>query len=155
MPKHNQSRSLGSLTDFQTAPQTTPETTNERFDRLEHRLLQAETLLNDVMQQLDKPFRDQSFKGERKNNNDKAKPPQITRPKRPTKPEKKSKPSEKIIALLEHSPQSRAEIERSTGFTEKSVINCIKYMIQNRIIEKTKEKDPNGNSRWTLTTPAH
>ena len=31
----------------------------ERVDQLERRLTQAETLLNDVMQQLDKPYRDQ------------------------------------------------------------------------------------------------
>ena len=59
MAKHNQSKTLGTLTDFQTAPPPAQETADERFVRLEHRLLQVETLLNDVMQQLDKPYRDQ------------------------------------------------------------------------------------------------
>ena len=48
MAKHNQRNTLGSLTDFQSAPQPTPETTDERIDRLERRILQVETLLNDV-----------------------------------------------------------------------------------------------------------
>ena len=56
MAKHNQRNTLGSLTDFQSAPQPTPETTDERIDRLERRILQVETLLNDVMQVLDKPY---------------------------------------------------------------------------------------------------
>ena len=59
MAKHNQSKTLGTLTDFQTAPPPAQETADERFVRLEHRLSQVETLLNDVMQQLDKPYRDQ------------------------------------------------------------------------------------------------
>ena len=63
MAKHNQTKSLGSLTDFQSAPQPTPETADERIDRLERRLLQVETLLNDVTQQLDKPYRDQPHSG--------------------------------------------------------------------------------------------
>ena len=56
MAKHNQRNTLGTLVDFQSAPQPLPETTDERIDRLERRLLQVETLLNDVMQVLDKPF---------------------------------------------------------------------------------------------------
>ena len=56
MAKHNQTKSLGPLTNFQSAPEPTPETTDERIDRLERRILQVETLLNDVMQQLDKPY---------------------------------------------------------------------------------------------------
>ena len=55
MTKHNQTKSLGPLTNFQSAPEPKPETTDERIDRLERRLLQVETLLNDVMHQLDTP----------------------------------------------------------------------------------------------------
>ena len=62
MAKHNQSKSLGSLTDFQSAPQPTPETPDERIDRLERRILQVETLLNDVMQVLDKPYQQNKHK---------------------------------------------------------------------------------------------
>ena len=53
-----QTKSLGGLADIQASPPPIPETTDERIDRLEHRLIQVETLLNDVMQQLDRPFRD-------------------------------------------------------------------------------------------------
>ena len=59
MAKHNQTKSLGSFTDFQSAPHPSLETADERIDRLDRRLLQVETLLNDVTQQLDKPYRDQ------------------------------------------------------------------------------------------------
>ena len=56
-----QTKSLGGLADIQASPP--PETTEERIDRLERRLTQAEVLLNDVMQQLDKPYRDQHVNG--------------------------------------------------------------------------------------------
>lgn len=56
MAKHNQQKTLGTLTDFQSSPQPTPENTDERIDRLERRVLQLESLLNDVMQVLDKPY---------------------------------------------------------------------------------------------------
>ena len=54
-----QTKSLGGLADIQASPPPTPETTDQRVDQLERRLTQAETLLNDVMQQLDRPYRDQ------------------------------------------------------------------------------------------------
>ena len=53
-----QTKSLGSLTDIQ-AP--APEPPDNRFDNLEKRIAQLETLLNDVMQQLDQPYRDQQL----------------------------------------------------------------------------------------------
>ena len=56
-----QTKSLGGLADLQASPPPTPETTDQRVDRLERRLTQAEVLLNDVMQQLDRPYRDQSL----------------------------------------------------------------------------------------------
>jgi hypothetical protein len=56
-----QTKSLGGLADIQASPPPAPETTDERIDRLERRLTQAEVLLNDVMQQLDKPYRDQQL----------------------------------------------------------------------------------------------
>ena len=59
-----QTKSLGGLADIQASPPPTPETTEERIDRLERRLTQAEVLLNDMMQQLDKPYRDQHVNGE-------------------------------------------------------------------------------------------
>ena len=58
-----QTKSLGGLADIQASPPPAPETTEERIDRLERRLTQAEVLLNDVMQQLDKPYRDQHVNG--------------------------------------------------------------------------------------------
>ena len=53
-------RSIGSLADLQSA-QPVPETTDTRVDNLEKRVAQLETLLNDVMQQLDQPYRDQQL----------------------------------------------------------------------------------------------
>ena len=65
MAKHNQTKNLGTLIDFQTTPHIEPETTDERIDKLERRIIQVETLLNDVMQQLDRPFRDLTQQTER------------------------------------------------------------------------------------------
>ena len=56
-----QTKSLGGLADIQASPPPTPETTDQRVDQLERRLTQAEVLLNDVMQVLDKPYRDQQL----------------------------------------------------------------------------------------------
>ena len=88
MTKHNQTKSLGPLTNFQSAPEPTPETTDERIHRLERRILQVETLLNDVMQQLDKPYRDQSLFDGKPHGNGKPNPvnpkqakPQQAKPK--------------------------------------------------------------------------
>ena len=56
MPKHNQSARLGDLTDFAAVPDSDPDA---RITALERRVATLESLLNDVMQQLDQPFRDQ------------------------------------------------------------------------------------------------
>ena len=98
MTKHNQTKSLGTLADFQSAPEPTPETTDQRVDQLERRLTQAETLLNDVMQQLDRPYRDQPLFDGKPHGNGKPNPvkpkqakpkqakPQQTKPKRVNPP---------------------------------------------------------------------
>ena len=78
-----QTKSLGGLADIQASPP--PETTEERIDRLERRLTQAETLLNDVMQQLDRPYRDQPLFDGKPHGNEK---PQQANPVKP-----KGKPS--------------------------------------------------------------
>ena len=93
MPKHNQTKRLpGSLTDFQTAPQPILETPDERLDRLERRILQTETLLNDVMQQLDKPYRDQpQFNGKPKQAKQTQKPHSNGKPKQAKTKQAKSK----------------------------------------------------------------
>ena len=89
-----QTKSLGGLADLQASPPPTPETTEERIDQLERRLTQAETLLNDVMQQLDRPYRDQHLNGKPKQAKPKqanpVKPkqvkPQLAKPKRVNPP---------------------------------------------------------------------
>ena len=90
-----QTKSLGGLADIQASPPPTPETTEERIDRLERRLTQAEVLLNDMMQQLDKPYRDQHVNGKphRSGKPQQANPvkpqqakPQQTKPKRVNPP---------------------------------------------------------------------
>ena len=119
MTKHNQSKSLGSLTDFQTAQPPTPETTDERFDRLERRLLQVETLLNDVTQQLDKPYRDQQDFNEKPRSNGKPKQakPKQANPKqaKPSKPKAKKKaPATTTPATTEE--EKRADNESIIAF---------------------------------------
>ena len=145
MSKHNQTKSLGSLTDFQSAPQPTPETTDERIDRLERRILQVETRLNDVMHQLDKPHTQPKSKMNGKPKAQKSKPP-TPKPKK-AKP-KKIAPSEIIKALLKHKPQSRSEMEAETGLDTEAVKKCVTWMSKKDFIEKTTEKDEDGNSRW-------
>ena len=81
MTKHNQTKSLGTLADFQSAPEPTPETTDPRVDQLERRLLQAETLLNDVMQQLDRPYRNQQLGNGEPHRNEKPKQVKQVKPK--------------------------------------------------------------------------
>ena len=89
-----QTKSLGGLADIQASPPPTPETTDQRVDQLERRLTQAETLLNDVMQQLDRPYRDQHLNGKPKQAKPKqanpVKPkqvkPQLAKPKRVNPP---------------------------------------------------------------------
>ena len=148
MAKHNQRNTLGSLTDFQSAPQPIPETTDERFDNLERRLLQVETLLNDVMHQLDKPHTQPKSKMNGKpKDTQKSKPPT---PKPKKAQPKKIAPSEIIKALLKHKPQSRSEMEAETGLDTEAVKKCVTWMSKKDFIEKTKDKDSEGNSRWSL-----
>ena len=109
MAKHNQSKSLGSLTDFQTAPQPIPETTDERIDRLERRLIQVETLLNDVMQQLDRPFRDLHSKQN-------GKPSQAKQKPKPVKPSSPKQAKQKPPTVQPTSSHSKADIQAVTEF---------------------------------------
>ena len=110
MAKHNQRNTLGSLTDFQSAPQPTSETTDERIDRLERRILQVETLLNDVMQVLDKPFQNKPTSNGKPQT--KAKPKAKETQKAPTPPtpapteEQKQADIEAVIAFLHQHPDS-------------------------------------------------
>ena len=117
-----QTKSLGGLADIQASPPPTPETTEERIDRLERRLLQVETLLNDVMQQLDRPYKDQQDFNGKPHSNEKqkqmkqanpvkpkqanpAKPKQV-KPKQ-TKPKKVNPPS--LPPATEAQTQAHAE----------------------------------------------
>ena len=145
MAKHNQRNTLGSLTNFQSAPEPTPETTDERIHRLERRILQVETLLNDVMHQLDKPNTQPKSKMNGKPKAQKSKPPT---PKPKKAQPKKIAPSEIIKALLKHKPQSRSEMEAETGLDTEAVKKCVTWMSKKDFIEKTTEKDEDGNSRW-------
>ena len=147
MTKHNQSRSLGTLIDFQSAPHIDTETPDERIHRLERRILQVETLLNDVMHEIDKSYIQPKSKKNGKPKAQKSKPP-TPKPKK-AKP-KKIAPSEIIKALLKHKPQSRSEMEAETGLDTEAVKKCVTWMSKKDFIEKTTEKDDDGNSRWQL-----
>ena len=148
MPKHNQTKSLGSLTNFQSAPPPPPETETDRITALEKRVSTLEGLLNDVMHQLDKPNTQPKSKMNGKpKDTQKSKPP-TPKPKK-AKP-KKIAPSEIIKALLKHKPQSRSEMEAETGLDTEAVKKCVTWMSKKDFIEKTTEKDDDGNSRWQL-----
>ena len=145
MPKHKQSANLGPITDFVTAP--SPVSESERITALEKRVSTLEGLLNDLMHQLDKPNTQPKSKMNGKLKAQKSKPP-TPKPKK-AKP-KKIAPSEIIKALLKHKPQSRSEIEAETGLDTEAVKKCVTWMSKKDFIEKTTEKDDDGNSRWQL-----
>ena len=146
MTKTKQSKSLGSLQNFATTPQFESDT--ERITALEKRVATLELLLNDVMHQLDKPDRQPKAKTNGKPKAQKSKTP-TPKPKN-AKP-KKTPPSEIITALLKQKPHSRAEIETATGMDTEAISKCITWMKKQDFIEKTTEKDDDGNSLWRLT----
>ena len=146
MPKTTQSKTLGSLENFAASPP--PETETDRITALEKRVSTLEGLLNDVMHQLDKPNTQPKSKMNGKpKDTQKSKPP-TPKPKK-AKP-KKIAPSEIIKALLKHKPQSRSEMEAETGLDTEAVKKCVTWMSKKDFIEKTTEKDDDGNSRWQL-----
>ena len=149
MPKHNQTKSLGSLTNFQSAPPPPPETETDRITALEKRVSTLEGLLNDVMHQLDKPNTQPKSKRNGDRKAQKSKPPT---PKSKEDTPKKTPPSEIITALLKQTPHSRAEIEAETDMDTEAVKKCISWMRTKNFVEKIKEKDEEGNSRWRLKT---
>lgn len=147
MPKTNQPRTLGNLNDFATTPQLDPDT--DRITALEKRVATLEMLLNDVMHQLDQPDPHPKSK---LNGNGK---PKVQKSKSPTPKPKKAKtkktpPSEIITALLKKKPHSRAEIESETGMDTEAVTKGVTWMKKQDLIEKTTDKDGDGNSRWSL-----
>ena len=160
MPKHNQTKSLGSLTDLQSAPQPIPETTDERIDRLERRLSQVESLLNDVTQQLDKPYRNQQHgNGKPKQAKLKqAKPNPKKAKKAPTPPtpaltkEETQVNDVAIIAFLSQDPDKlwhgaklRIAIQELCDLSNQQVVSSIKRLrsIGHLVIVKDVEVDGN------------
>lgn len=108
MPKHNQTKSLGSLTDFQTAPQPAPETTDDRLEQIEQRLSQVEVLLSDVMQQLDKPYRETPHSN--------RKPSQAKQKTKPVKPSSPKQAKQKPPTAQPTPSHSKADIQSVTEF---------------------------------------
>ena len=106
MAKHNQRNTLGSLADFQSAPKPPPKTADERIDRLERRLLQVETLLNDVTQQLDKPYRDQPHSNGKPQQ---ARPQQAKPSTAPETPDAKRARQEKQAAIEKEAQAASAK----------------------------------------------
>ena len=148
MPKTTQSRSLGSLENFATTPHF--ESDEERITALEKRVATLEGLLNDVMHQIDKPDTQPKSKpngnGKPNKNRKQAKAEKAAALKKP----KPTPPSEILTALLKQKPHSRAEMEASTGMDTEAIRKCVTWMTKQDLIEKTTEKDDDGNSRWSL-----
>ena len=104
MGKHRQSPKLGTMEDFISGKGLTPEEDlQERVTSLERRVAVLEGLLNDVMIQLDKPKRNQSF-GDTK----KSKP---TKSEKTPKPKKEKKSSDKPLHPNTESVNSKAQQE--------------------------------------------
>ena len=174
MTKHNQTKSLGPLTNFQSAPEPTPETTDERIHRLERRILQVETLLNDVMQQLDKPYRDQSLFDGKPHGNGKphrsekpqqanpVKPkqakPQQTKPKRvnppslpPATEEQKQANDAAVIAFLHQHPNKlwhgrklRVTAKEHCGISNRRIASAVKHLRETGHLVLVKDVEVDG-----------
>ena len=153
MPKNTQSKSLRNIDNFATTPQYDPDA--DRITALEKRVATLELLLNDVMHQLDKPDLQPKSKlngkpngnGKPNKNRKQAKAEKASALKRSPTP---TPPSEILTALLKQKPHSRAEIKAETGMDTEAVSKCITWMKKQDLIEKTTDKDGDGNSRWGL-----
>ena len=133
MAKHNQRNTLGSLTDFQSAPQPTPETTDERIDRLERRILQVETLLNDIMQVLDKPYKEKS--NGKPNPKAKAKPKPEPPPAPPITDKQKQVDRDATLAFLSKHPDQiwhgkpfRQALKENCNLTNKRILYAVESL---------------------------
>ena len=156
MPKTTQSKSLGSLENFATTPHFESDT--ERITALEQRVATLEGLLNDVMHQLDKPNTQPKSKLNG-NGKPKVQDKETNKNKKQAKAEKaaalkrspkRTPPSEILTALLKQKPHSRAEMEAETGMDTEAIRKCVIWMTKQDLIEKTTDKDGDGNSRWSL-----
>ena len=153
MPKHNQSATIGSITNFISNPSPLPEP--DRITALETRVSTLESLLNDVMQQLDKPYRDQEPHKSAKHdlrNQSKRKTPK-TKDTTPIPKTRKTPPSAIILKTLKNNPQSRIEIETNSTLSLDAINKCFGYLLKKNLIEKTNDKDDDGNSKWRLIQP--
>lgn len=124
MPKHNQTKSLGSITDFLSAPQSDPRSESDRIAALERRVSTLEVLLNDVMMQLDQPQQNppKDQKRERKSNRQvnakaqAAEKPAKTQPKEkgnPSKPKKSSREKQDAHNAVQQQA-AKAVVEKNT-----------------------------------------
>ena len=101
-------KAIGTLADLQSA-QPVPETTDERVDNLEKRVAQLESILNDVMQQLDQPYKNQQTGNEKPHSNGKPKQMKQTKPKQ-AKP-KLAKPNPKKAKKAPTPPTPATEVQ--------------------------------------------
>ena len=94
MGKHKTSASLGALNNYVSTPEheETPDNVFERVNKLERRVATLEGLLNDVMIQLDKPVRNQSFgNGDASNQNLQNNPKSKSKHQEQHKPQKQKR----------------------------------------------------------------
>ena len=148
MTKHNQTKSLGPLTNFQSAPEPKPETTEQRVDQLERRLTQAEVLLNDVMQQLDKPYR------ETPQNN--GKPKQAKQAKTQQTQSKQAKPSKPKTKKKAPTPAAPATTEEQKQADTAAVIAFLHQHPRQQHPRQPKNKNkrtPQLLSHFYISTP--
>ena len=125
---------IGSIAGLQSdrspiPPIPTPETADgdrfDRLERLERRLTQIEVLLSDIMQQLDRPYRDQNFDGKtpKPRPHVNGKPPQA-KPvfhSKPQPPKSKAKPKPKK-AKKGPTPPTQALIQEKTQADNVAII---------------------------------
>ena len=154
MPKHNQTARLGDLTDFAASPPALDPDT--RITVLERRVATLEGLLNDVMQQLDRPFREQP----RTNGKPKqAKPPARAQAKKNAS-QSKTTPGVAIpegvtteilsaveAAVIDTPGQQRSAIAKAIALDAKVCGRALSHLCNIKHLRMTTQNDADGKKR--------
>jgi len=131
-------RSIGTLADIAASPQEPePDSTQAQIDALAKRVATLESLLADVMLQLDNVYHGKP--------DTKKSKPQKQRPE--TKDS--ASPADKILMQMASGPQLRLEIIEKCGLSEDAGKKAWSYLFTTGQVEKTGEKK-DGASLWQI-----
>ena len=130
-------KSIGTLADIAASPQEPePDSTQAQIDALTKRVATLESLLADVMMQLDNVYQE---------NPEKKTPEQ--QKQRPVKDS--PSPADRILMQMASGPQLRLEIIEKCGLSEEAGKKAWHYLFATGQVEKTGEKK-DGASLWQI-----